>query len=61
MVIGKNHEFLYIKASYALYYINFLVVFVNKTRTSHEMEPWFHSQYRGRVETLDAKQIARLC
>ncbi len=21
----------------------------------HEMEPWFHSWYRGRVETLDAK------
>ncbi len=21
----------------------------------HEVEPWFHSQYRGRVETLDAK------
>ncbi len=22
---------------------------------SHEVEPWFHSWYRGRVETLDAK------
>ncbi len=21
----------------------------------HEVEPWFHSWYRGRVETLDAK------
>ncbi len=21
----------------------------------HEVEPWFHSLYRGRVETLDAK------
>ncbi len=21
----------------------------------HEVEPWFHSRYRGRVETLDAK------
>ncbi len=21
----------------------------------HEAEPWFHSWYRGRVETLDAK------
>ncbi len=23
----------------------------------HEVEPWFHSWYRGRVETLDAKYI----
>ncbi len=22
---------------------------------AHEVEPWFHSWYRGRVETLDAK------
>ncbi len=21
----------------------------------HEVEPWFHSWYRGRIETLDAK------
>ncbi len=21
----------------------------------HEVEPWFHSWYRGRVDTLDAK------
>ncbi len=21
----------------------------------HEVEPWFHSWYKGRVETLDAK------
>ncbi len=21
----------------------------------HEVEPWFHSWYRGRVKTLDAK------
>ncbi len=24
----------------------------------YEVEPWFHSQYRGRVDTLDAKYIA---
>ncbi len=23
----------------------------------HEVEPWFHSWYRGRVETLDANHI----
>ncbi len=23
----------------------------------HEVEPWFHSWYRGRVETLDAKYL----
>ncbi len=23
----------------------------------HEVEPWFHSWYRGRVETLEAKMI----
>ncbi len=28
----------------------------------HEVEPWFHSWYRGRVETLDAKYtIPHIC
>ncbi len=27
---------------------------------SYEMEPWFHSWYRGRVETLGAKAATSL-
>ncbi len=26
-----------------------------ESEISHEVEPWFHSWYRGRVETLDAR------
>ncbi len=25
----------------------------------HEVEPWFYSWYRGRVETLDANSVAQ--
>ncbi len=27
----------------------------NRLVWPHEVEPWFHSWYRGRIETLDAK------
>ncbi len=32
-----------------------LVVLFELLGWSHEVDPWFHSWYRGRVETLDAK------
>ncbi len=29
----------------------------NHNSVLHEVEPWFHSQYRGRVETLNANIV----
>ncbi len=35
--------------------LNIVVALFELLVWSHEVEPWFHSWYRGRVETLDAK------